>query len=35
MKSVMFCMYSGIISIPPIIAMNTSMPSAVPRVNMR
>ena len=34
-KSLMFCMNSGIISIPPIMAMNTSMPSTVPSVNMR
>src|SRR5699024_2154196 len=34
-KSLMFCMNSGIISIPPIIAMNTSIPSTVPRANMR
>ena len=31
----MFCMYIGMMSMPPIIAMKTSMPSTVLSVNMR
>ena len=34
-KSFMFCMYSGRIIMPPIMTMNTHIPRAVLRVNMR